>query len=101
MLDYFSEERCLKWTERSKRRVGRGINIGDKVRVAPLDRLSLVLVSIHRRLFTAKGTALENLAEAHFESAKWAASFETETAKKQVLRDVSNNDVLKSRLREP
>lgn len=99
-LDYFSAYLRRNWTGRSERSSEGGIDNGEGELVVPLDPFGLVGVGIFKRSFSSESTVLIALAEAHFESAEWAASFEKEATKEEVLSEVCNNGVLRARLRQ-
>lgn len=57
-------------------------------------------VSIFKRSVKYRSTALVELAQAHIESLKGAASFEKDGIKENLLRVASNNGVWKAHLRQ-
>lgn len=63
-----------------------------------LSPISLVGVFIYKKPFTFQSIVPRELAKAHFESLKWAASFGNETRKEAVLSKVTNNVVFKALL---
>lgn len=63
-----------------------------------MDLLSLLVVEVYKPSFKFGSVLLLQLAEAHLESLKWAASFDKEVTEDEVLSEMSNNGVLKAHL---
>lgn len=89
---------CWNWTEGSEQSSGNSIDIGGGERLVLLDQFSVVCVGSFKRSFNCHSTLLVNIKEAHFEIVEWAASYEKDGTKEELLREVSNNDVLKASL---
>lgn len=66
----------------------------------PLDFFSQASIGIYVRLFTSDFKLQVELADSCFEKEKWVASFEIEARKIDVLTEVFNNVVLKTRLNQ-
>lgn len=62
----------------------------------PLDMFRLVGIHIYDRSFTCKIGVLVKVVETYFASVELEASFEKRATNKDVLRKVSNTDVLKA-----
>lgn len=99
-LNYFRKDLRGILTELFERSSKKSIDIRGGQRAVSLDLFSLIEDGIYMRWSIFKITLLVQLAEKLFESSKKAAGFWKRDNKNGGLRDVSNNDVLKARLRK-
>lgn len=92
----------LLWSRRgrSEKRSGCRIDNSGKRCVFLLDPFLLMRVGIHKRTCMFKSTVLVELKEALYEGAEWATNFGKGAREKEDLREVSNNSVLKARLKQ-
>lgn len=99
-LDYFGVNKRRKWAGRSEQSSNNGIEIGGAELVVPQDPYSQEEFIIYKRSFTFQSAVQVELAVAHPDSAKWAANFGKKAAKEEVLRNVSDNGLLKAGLKK-
>lgn len=99
-LNYFCKDMHCNLTIYSEKFSGRGIDIGGGVRAVLLDAVLLINDSTYRPSFTCHNTVLVELTEAHLKSSECASSFEKDETEEEFLRGVSNNCVLRARLKQ-
>lgn len=98
-MDYFSKHLRRTWTERSKQGFCSGIEIGGRLRIAPLNPFFPVRAGLNKASFTAWKTLLVELAEEYFKSIlEWTTSSVSGATKVSVLREVSSNRRLEAPL---